>query len=106
MVIPPFRNESLTDFTRPEHRQAFQEALARVRARFGTRYPLRIGGEAVTTGETLASHNPAHPDEVVGAHAMAGAAEVEAAVSAATAAFADWSRTPAEQRASNRASAG
>ena len=99
MVIPPFRNEPLTDFEQPEHRQAFQEALAHVRARLGTSYPLRIGREAVTTGETLASHNPAHPDEVVGVHAMAGVAEVDAAVSAATAVFADWSRTPAEERA-------
>ena len=99
MVIPPFRNESPTDFSRPEYRQAFQEALGRVRARFGAAYPLRIGGQELSTGDTLASVNPTHPTEVVGRHAMAGTAEVEAAVSAARAAFADWPRTTPEERA-------
>ncbi len=99
MVIPPFRNDPGTDFSVPEHRAAFGDAIAGVRRRLGATYPLLIGGREVTTGETLHSMNPAHPAEIVGVHAMAGAGEVDAAVSAATAAFADWSCTPAEERA-------
>jgi 1-pyrroline-5-carboxylate dehydrogenase len=99
MVIPPFRNEPPTDFTRPEQCQAFQGALSRVRGRFGATYPLHIGSAEVMTDARLVTHNPAHPRDVVGTHAMAGPAEVDAAVSAAAAAFEGWSRAPADERA-------
>jgi RHH-type proline utilization regulon transcriptional repressor/proline dehydrogenase/delta 1-pyrroline-5-carboxylate dehydrogenase len=46
-------------------RAAFPRALAEVRTRFGRTIPLVIGGKEVETDDTLASVNPADPDEVV-----------------------------------------
>src|SRR5260370_42219360 len=44
--------------------------------------------------------NPAHPAEVIGVHQRAGVEHVELAMLVAQAAFATWSRTPVEERAS------
>ena len=99
MVIPPFHNEPSTDFTDPSDRRAFEEAIQRVTARLGATYPLRIGGREVMTDDRSRSLNPARPSQLIGTHAMAGLAEVDAAVAAATAAFPTWSRTTAEERA-------
>jgi 1-pyrroline-5-carboxylate dehydrogenase len=99
MIIPPFHNEPNTDFTIPAERQAFESALQRVTSRVGARYPLWIGAREVTTTDWSQSLNPACPSQVVGTHAMAGPAEVDAAVAAAAAAYRTWSRTTAEERA-------
>src|SRR5581483_4044290 len=60
-----------------------------------------IGGEwqATASGRTYEKRNPARPSELVGEFPASGAAEVEAAVRAAAAAFPEWSRRPAAQRA-------
>jgi RHH-type proline utilization regulon transcriptional repressor/proline dehydrogenase/delta 1-pyrroline-5-carboxylate dehydrogenase len=73
-------------------------ALRDVRARFGQKHPLVIGGEKVWTDKLLPSVNPSLPDEVVGFVAEAGTPEAESAVKAARRAFETWSRTPFEQR--------
>jgi len=49
MAIPKFKNEPLTDFSKPAARKAMQQALAKARARFGQEYPLVIGGEEIRT---------------------------------------------------------
>jgi aldehyde dehydrogenase (NAD+) len=49
-------------------------------------------------GETYERHNPARTSEVVGTFPRSGPEDLEAAVSAAHAAFAAWSRTPAAAR--------
>jgi aldehyde dehydrogenase (NAD+) len=49
--------------------------------------------------DTFRSVNPAHPDDVVGEYPVHGPADVEAAVTRATAAQRDWSRVPAPARA-------
>jgi acyl-CoA reductase-like NAD-dependent aldehyde dehydrogenase len=51
------------------------------------------------SGRTYEKRNPAHPSEVIGELPASGAEDVEAAVEAAAAAFPDWSRRPAAQRA-------
>lgn len=51
-------------------------------------------------GEAYAKVNPWRPGEVVGEYPGAGAADVEAAVGAAAAAFPAWSRLPLVGRAS------
>ena len=51
--LPPFRNEPLTDFTRPEARAAMRAALEEVRGQLGRSYPLAIGGREVATPESL-----------------------------------------------------
>lgn len=96
----PFRNQPHADFSRPESREAYAEALAALRRRLGAHYPLRIGGRDIETARTLESVNPAAPDEVVGTVAYGGRAEAEAAVAAARGALPAWrDATPAERAA-------
>src|SRR5665647_1289283 len=96
----PFANQPHADFSRRENREAYDSALAAVRGRFGTHYPLRIGGRDIETAKTLASVNPAAPDEVIGTVAYGGRAEAEAAVAAARAALPAWRDAAPRERAS------
>src|SRR5450759_294639 len=95
----PFVNQPHADFSRRENREAYDSALAAVRGRLGTHHPLRIGGRDIETAKTLASVNPAAPDEVVGTVAYGGRAEAEAAVAAAQATLPAWRDAPPKERA-------
>jgi 1-pyrroline-5-carboxylate dehydrogenase len=95
----PFVNEPLTDFSKPEQRQAQAGALEQVKSQLGRTYPLIIGGKRIQNEKTFASVNPAHPEQVVGYFASATPAQVNEAVQAATATFEHWRRVPAEERA-------
>jgi len=95
----PFKNEALTDFTRPENRQAQGEALEQAKSELGQTYPLIIGGEKIFTKGTFASLNPSQPDQVIGYFARASVEQADEAVKAAAAAFETWKRVPAEERA-------
>ena len=95
----PFLNEPFLDFSAPEARGRMQAALAEVQSRLGQEYDLVIGGRRVRTAEKIVSVNPARPVQVIGVHQRANVEHVEAAVEAAEAAFAGWSRTPARERA-------
>lgn len=97
--VGEFHSEPLTDFSLPENAAAFEAALARVRAQFGQRHPLVIGGEDIFTEDTIVSTNPAHPDQVVAIFSKAGTELALQAMAAAEKAFATWSRTPATERA-------
>ena len=99
MIVPPFRNEPVLDFSLAPNRRDFEAALARVRGQLGRGYPLLIGAERVETESVVESFNPAHPDQLVGRHAAAQKEHVEQAVAAGWAAFEGWSRTPIEERA-------
>ena len=59
-----------------------------------------IGGKwaAARDGVTFESRNPANRDEVLGVYARSQAADVEAAVAAAKAAYPAWRKTPAPGR--------
>jgi len=98
-LIPHFRNEPETDFSGSAAQADFRAALDRVRGQLGRRYPLVIGGHAVSHPETFDSINPAHPDQIVGTHVTATPEDVNAAVEAAERAFPAWSATPARERA-------
>ena len=98
-MVPEFRNEALSDFSVPVQREAFGAAIAGVEASAGQEYPLRIDGDAVTTGAWIASHNPARPSQVVGRVARAGRAEADRALAAAQRAFVAWSQTEPAERA-------
>ncbi|QLA20808.1 proline dehydrogenase family protein [Desulfolutivibrio sulfoxidireducens] len=98
-VPPPFANHPMPDFTIPGLRAAFPRALGEVRACFGRTIPLVIGGQEVVTADTLASVNPADPDEVVARVCQAGTVEIDQAVAAAKAAFPAWRDTEPEKRA-------
>ncbi|HEY7452142.1 MAG TPA: aldehyde dehydrogenase family protein [Candidatus Limnocylindria bacterium] len=50
------------------------------------------------SGKTFTSTNPANRDDVVGEFSASGAADVDAAVAAAVAAFPEWSLMPAPKR--------
>ncbi|WP_069805769.1 L-glutamate gamma-semialdehyde dehydrogenase [Thermogemmatispora onikobensis] len=95
----PFRNEPLTDFSRPENRRAQEEALAQVRSELGRTYPLIIGGQHIQNSETFASVNPAQPDQVIGYFPRATLDQVDQAVRAAAEAFEQWKHIPAHERA-------
>ncbi|WP_374713689.1 L-glutamate gamma-semialdehyde dehydrogenase [Symbiobacterium terraclitae] len=99
MAVVPFRNEPLTDFSRPENRDAFRQALELVQSRFGREYPLVIGGERIMTKDRIVSTNPAKPDEVVGYVCKADRELADKAMAAALAAFEEWSHVNPKARA-------
>jgi 1-pyrroline-5-carboxylate dehydrogenase len=100
-LIPEFRNEPYTDFTRPENRKKMQEALERVRGQFGREYDILIGGDRVRiehTTDKLKSVNPAQPGELIGIHQKATPELANRAIETAWKNFPQWSRTPADSR--------
>ena len=54
-VLPEFKNCPLTDFNVEANRQAQATALKNVESALGKTYPLIMGGEQITTGETFAA---------------------------------------------------
>ena len=98
-TIAPFRNEPIRDFSDPADKRSMEDALTRVRATLGKRWPLVIDGRKVEGPRTIPSLNPAEPSEVVGEVDEASAEQVSQALDAATARFASWKRTSFEERA-------
>src|SRR5437667_12840228 len=94
----PFKNEPITEFTRPENRQAQLEALEQVKRELGQTYPLIIGGKKITNEATFASSNPSQPDQVIGYFSKATVEQVDEAVKAAAAAVGAWKEGPADAR--------
>ena len=94
-----FSNHPMVDFTRPEQRDAFPQAIALARSQLNRRYPLFIANKEITTSRQIQSLNPARPSEVLGSVSQAGLPELEQAVAAAQAAFPAWRDTPAAERA-------
>ena len=64
--LTEFKNEPLTDFSKPENKSAMEAALKKVRAEFGREYPLVIGGERIGGLKTFDSFNPAHKEQLLG----------------------------------------
>ena len=93
-----FHNEPFTDFSKPENRSAMEAALKKVKGEFGREYPLVIGGQKITTAEKIESHNPSHPEDVIGIFQKATVEMANQAVEAASKAFDRWKRVPAEER--------
>ncbi|MBI4504562.1 MAG: L-glutamate gamma-semialdehyde dehydrogenase [Chloroflexi bacterium] len=98
-MVPEFRNEPLTDFSRPAEREAFAAALAGARAERGREWPLVIDGQPVWTAAWIDSHDPCEKDQLVGRVARASRAEADRALDAAERAAHDWARLPAAARA-------
>ena len=95
----PFDNEPHTDFSRREHRDAFQEALADVAGKLGGEYPLVIGGKSTETRKKITSVNPSHKKQAVGHVASAAPEHAEKAIEAARRAYGQWRKEPAATRA-------
>jgi RHH-type proline utilization regulon transcriptional repressor/proline dehydrogenase/delta 1-pyrroline-5-carboxylate dehydrogenase len=98
-ATPAFINHPAADFTRPEVRAAFPEAIAAVRNLAGQTVALFINGRDGITAETIPSRNPNRPAEILGQICQAGKSEIDRAVAAAAAAFPSWRATPAAERA-------
>src|SRR5580698_9220071 len=96
----PFINEPFYDFRHEENARKMSAAIERVRGQLGSEYDLIIGGQRVKTADKIKSLNPSKPSQIVGIHQKAGKEHVEPAMNAALKAFASWSRTPVEERAS------
>lgn len=97
--LPAFQNETYTDFTQPRNAEAARRALVAVRAKLGQEYDLLIAGDRRKRPEKLRSVNPAKPQEIVGIHQKGTADDAVEAVEKAYQYFAQWSDTPAEERA-------
>ena len=74
-------------------------ALEKINGELGREYPLVIGGERITTGDTLSSINPANRTQVVGSFHKATKELANRAVETAAETFKAWSATPAAKRA-------
>jgi 1-pyrroline-5-carboxylate dehydrogenase len=98
-TLPEFRNEPLTDFSKPQNRSAMETALEKVKSEFGREYPLVIGGERITGLKTFDSINPSHKDQRLGKFQKGTKAHVEKAIESAWKAFEKWKREPVGVRA-------
>jgi 1-pyrroline-5-carboxylate dehydrogenase len=98
-TLPEFRNEPLTDFTKPENAEAAKLALAKITAEAGREHPIVIGGERITGLDQFHSLNPARKDEIVGRFQDGTKEHVDLAMDAASTAFESWKRQPVETRA-------
>lgn len=97
--LPPFANEPFPDWTQRQTREAYAQAIAEVRENLGKTCPISIADEDVVTDDVSDSVNPARPAEIVGRVCQAGTHEVEAAITAAQAAFPAWRDTSPRERA-------
>lgn len=98
--ITPFANEPIKTFTDAADAAAMQAALASVKAGFGKRYPLVIGGERIETEKSIASLNPSRPGEIVGDVAAATLEQANRAIEVAHHTFSAWKNRSAADRAS------
>jgi RHH-type proline utilization regulon transcriptional repressor/proline dehydrogenase/delta 1-pyrroline-5-carboxylate dehydrogenase len=90
-----FTNAVSPGFASADRRAEWDATLSVVRGKLGRDYPLVIDGQAIAADPRHASHNPAHPDEIIGHVAQAGTGQADRAVAAAGKALATWSqRTP------------
>lgn len=96
MTLPVFANEPVLELRRATERAKLTAALAELR--LPLRVPIWIGDDG-QRGDALVSTDPGEPDRVVALAARATAADADAAVTAAHAAFPPWAATPARDRA-------
>lgn len=100
MQLPEFRNEPFTDFSLPAEREAFQQALKTIEKEYLDRtWPCWIGGEQVTAKKTFETFDPGELTRRIGKFQKMTAADANAAVEKAHAAFPEWAATSAEDRA-------
>ena len=101
--LPPFANEPLTDFTRPEARAKMQEWLNNVDHGLFEGGPYRdfleIDGEQRLSLDTISVACPGNTSIEFSVTPAAGLDEANQAVAAARRAFETWSATPPRQRA-------
>jgi 1-pyrroline-5-carboxylate dehydrogenase len=94
-----FQNLALADFSDDKNRQLMTAALKKVEKALGAEHPLRIGGESVTTVESIISRDPAVPSQIVGRVARAHVEQLERAIRSAHDAQPAWARVSFVERA-------
>ena len=98
--VQPYRPQAFIDFTVQANIDAYQAALAKVRAEIvGKHYPLIIDGQRVDTAEKLHSTNPCDISEVVGSTAKATIEDAQKALDGAWKAWAEWKTWNMDARA-------
>lgn len=100
LVLPEFRNEPYTDFSEDVNRRAMEREIQAVEAAFGREYPVIVDGKEVSSGKVIQSLNPSQPSQVVGVVSAATKELADQAIRVANRAFAEWSATTPEARAS------
>src|SRR2546422_8202591 len=90
--LPEYAPTTYVDFSKPEHREAFEKALAQVRKEIPAEIPIVIDGKREKGEGVFESHNPARPDEIVARVQSASKDQAQRAVEGAARAFASWSR--------------
>ncbi len=95
-----FKLTYATMFDPPEELHTrFEAAMKRVLGQLGGSFPLYIAGSDRPGPQLLEKRNPADQAQLLGRFAAAGAAEADAALTAAHHSFPGWKRTPARVRA-------
>jgi acyl-CoA reductase-like NAD-dependent aldehyde dehydrogenase len=82
----------------PELHELFDRALVRVRQAEGREHALFIGGRDVFTDRKSVKRSPIDQRRILGQFQIAGAAEVDGAMRAASDAFKGWRSTPWKER--------
>ncbi len=99
MAIYDYRTEELTDFSKSENINLYENAIKKVRGYLGKKYPLIINGERIFTDRLVKSLNPANYEEIIGEISQAGMKEAELAMESALKAFEYWKKVDPKIRA-------
>lgn len=98
-MLPPYAVEPYSDFADEQAQADYRAGLALVSGQLGGSAPLVIGGEQISTGDGIASVDPAQPSRLVGTASAANADHVDDALEAAWGAFPGWAGRTAAERA-------
>lgn len=101
-VLPldaPFHNAADTDFSLPANVQWAKEQVHALRGKTPERIPLVIGGQTVQGSAEAIAQDPSRPGVEAYRHALAGPAEIEAALQATVSARAGWKALGLDGRA-------
>ena len=94
-----FRNMPLIRFAKQSERTEFSETIHKVRKQLGKEHQLYINGRYINGEETIESHNPADPEEIVGFVTGASTTQADLALEAALDAYPAWSQLSVQHRA-------
>jgi 1-pyrroline-5-carboxylate dehydrogenase len=98
-MVSEFRNEPLTDFSKPENRKAMEQALEQVRGQLGRTWPMIIDGKEITDGPVDEVRSPFDRSIVVGCTVRGTDEHARQAILAADRAFRTWQFTDPRERA-------
>jgi len=96
-MLPEFKNEPFTDFTKNENHNAMERALAKVRSELGRTHPIVIGDRRIDGLDTFESFNPS-TREAIGRFQSGTRKHATEAVEVAVEAFERWKRESVDTR--------